>query len=286
MNSIHRTLFAAATLLLAVPLLHAQASESAINKQIGNLRSLSAQQRPIATLRIAADIRALPASPKKVVLADALAHLVTEGEQGTDALQSVADALSQALAQSPVPVKKDRIPAPYIDLAKLIRYRHVKVTKVIADDPLFAKAAQELIDNDAEVEKANFTLKDLNGKKFTLSELRGKIVLVNFWATWCPPCMQEMPDLDIIYSHFQSQGLVILSITDDDTLKVSGVINSMGYHPPVLLDSGSKVHKAFHVDGIPRTFVFNREGKLVDEAIDQCTQRQFFEMLAKAGLHP
>ena len=165
MNSIHRTLFAAAIILLAVPLLHAQASESAINKQIGNLRSLSAQQRPIATLRIAADIRALPASPKKVGLADSLAHLVTEGDQGSDALQSVADALSQALAQSPVPVKKDKTPAPYLDLAKLVRYKHVKAT---LDDPLFAKATQELIADDADVEKASFTLKDLNGKKFTL----------------------------------------------------------------------------------------------------------------------
>jgi peroxiredoxin len=275
--------FATAVFLLAVPLLHAQASESAINKQIGNLRSLSAQQRPIATLRVAADIRALPAGPKKVGLADALAHLVTEGDQGNDALQSVADALAQALAQSPVPVKKDKIPEPYIDLAQLVRYKHVTAT---LEDPLFAKATQELIANDADVEKANFTLKDLNGKKVTLSDLRGKIVLVNFWATWCPPCMQEMPDLDIIYTHFQSQGLVILSITNDDVLKVSGVVNNMGYHPPVLLDSSSKVSKSFHVDGIPRSFVFDREGKLVDEAIDQCTQRQFFAMLAKAGLHP
>jgi peroxiredoxin len=283
MNSIRRTLFATAVILLAVPLLHAQASESAINKQIGNLRSLSAQQRPIATLRVAADIRALPAGPKKVGLADALAHLVTEGDQGNDALQSVADALAQALAQSPVPVKKDKIPEPYIDLAQLVRYKHVTAT---LEDPLFAKATQELIANDADVEKANFTLKDLNGKKVTLSDLRGKIVLVNFWATWCPPCMQEMPDLDIIYTHFQSQGLVILSITNDDVLKVSGVVNNMGYHPPVLLDSSSKVSKSFHVDGIPRSFVFDREGKLVDEAIDQCTQRQFFAMLAKAGLHP
>jgi peroxiredoxin len=283
MNSIHHTLFATAALLLAVPLLYAQASESVINRQIKDLRSLSAQQRPIATLRVAADIRTLPANAKKVDLADTLSHLVTEGDQGAEALQSVADTLSQALAQSPVPVKKNKIPEPYIDLAQLARYKHVKVT---LNDPLFAKAMQELIANEADVEKADFTLKDLNGKKVTLSELRGKIVLVNFWATWCPPCIQEMPDLDIIYTHFQSQGLVILSITNDDMFKVHDFINNMGYHPPVLLDFGGKVHKAFHVDGIPRNFVFNREGKLVDESIDQCTQHQFFEMLAKAGLHP
>jgi peroxiredoxin len=286
MNFIRRTLFVTAALLLAVPVLHAQASESAIHKQIKELRSLSAQQRPIAMLRIAADIRALPASPKKVGLADALAHLVTEGDQGADALQSVADALSQALAQTPIPAKKDKIPAPYIDLAQLVRYKHVKVTKVTADDPLFTKAAQELIANDADVEKADFTLKDLNGKKFTLSELRGKIVLINFWNIESASSSKELVDLDLIYTHFESQGLVILSITDDDVLKVGSTISSMGYHPPVLLDSSSKVRKAFHVDSYPRSFVFNREGKLVDEAINQCTQQQVFSMLAKAGLHP
>ena len=58
------------------------------------------------------------------------------------------------------------------------------------------------------------------------------------------------------------------------------------YHPPVLLDSGGKVAKQFHVDSLPRSFVFDRDGKLVAEAIDMRTQRQFFDMLAKAGLQP
>jgi peroxiredoxin len=95
-----------------------------------------------------------------------------------------------------------------------------------------------------------------------------------------------MPDLDVIYTHFQSQGLVILSITDEDPVKVDPFIGKMGYHPPVLFDSDGKVHKLFHVEGIPRSFVFNRDGRLVAEAIDQRTQGQFFQMLARGGLHP
>jgi peroxiredoxin len=265
-------------------MLHGQASESAINKQLGKLRSLSAEQRPAATIKLAADIRTLPAGQSKLKLADALSHLVTEGDQGAEALQAVADCLSQALAQSPMPADKNgQPPMPYLDLARLVRYKQVTAT---LDDPLFAKADQILVSNDADVAKADFTLRDLRGKKVALSELRGKIVMVNFWATWCPPCRLEMPDLDVIYTHFQSQGLIILSITDEDPFKVNSFIASMGYHPPVLIDPDGKVHKLFHVDGIPKSFIFDREGKLVAESIDQCTQRQFFEMLAKGGLHP
>jgi peroxiredoxin len=279
----HRTLLAAAVCLLASPLLQSESTEAAITKQMGTLRTLSATQRPAATVKLAQDIRALPAGQDKLKLADALANLVTEGDQGMDTKQAVADTLAQALTQSPMPAKGDVPPPPYMDLASLVRYENVTAT---LDDPLFAKAKQVLISNDEDVARADFTLRDIHGKKVTLSELRGKIVMVNFWATWCPPCRLEMPDLDVIYTHFQSQGLVILSITDEDPVKVDPFIGKMGYHPPVLFDPDGKVHKLFHVEGIPRSFVFNRDGRLVAEAIDQRTQGQFFQMLARGGLHP
>jgi peroxiredoxin len=153
-------------------------------------------------------------------------------------------------------------------------------------DPLFAKATQTLADDDADVQKADFTLKDLKGKKYTLSELRGKIVMVNFWATWCPPCMQEMPDLDRLYTHFEPQGLVVLSITDDQPFKVSSYVNTSSYHPPVLLDYEGKVHQQFHIVGIPRTFIFDRDGKLIAEAVDRRVMHQWLELLSKTDLHP
>ena len=283
MTSLHRTLLAAAALLLAAPLVNAQASESAIVAQMRQLRALSADKRPAATIKAAEDIRALPAGTRKVQLAYSLANLVTEGDQGAATVQAVADVLSQSLAESPVPAKGNEPPAPYLELATLIRYENVKSTLT---DPQLAKADQVLVANDADVQKADFTLKDLHGKNVTLSELRGKIVMVNFWATWCGPCRQEMPDLDKIYTHFQSQGLVVLSITDEDPFKVNSFLAPTGYHPPVLIDTESKVHKQFHIEGIPKTFLFNREGKLVGETIDQCTGRQFLALLSKTDLHP
>jgi peroxiredoxin len=285
MNPIHRTLLAAVTILLAAPLLHAQASEPVITKQLDNLRSLSPEQRPIATAKVALDIRSLPAGPSKVKLANSLAGYSTDGDAGHGTLQAVADTLAKALAESPVPAKGDQPPAPYSELAKLVRYEHVTAT---LDDPLYAKAAQTLADNDADVQKADFTLKDLHGKKVTLSELRGKIVMVNFWATdtSCPSCMQEMSDLDRLYNHFQTQGLVVLAITDDKPFPVSTYVSTSGFHLPVLLDLDGKVHKQFHIEGIPRTFIFNRDGKLIAEAIDRRAMHQFLEMLSKTDLHP
>jgi peroxiredoxin len=274
--------FLLAVTLLASPALHAQATESSITNQLKGLRSVPTAQRPAATTKIATDIRTLPPGLTKVKLADGLSHLVTEGDPGQETLQAVAQTLSQALSEFPTP-HGDLLPMPYIDLAKLVRYEHVTVD---LKDPLLDKADKFLAANDAEIEKTDFTLKDLHGKKVTLSELRGKIVLVNFWATWCPPCRAEMPDLDAIYTHFQSQGLVVLSISDEDAFKVASYIGPTRYHPPVLLDTGGKVAKQFHIDGIPKTFVFDRDGKLVAQSIDMRTQHQFLTMLAKAGLHP
>ncbi len=271
--------------LLAVPsVLPGQAAQSSVIKQLDGLRAVPDAQRPAATTKIANDIRTLPAGLPKLKLADELSHLVTEGDPGRETLQAVADTLAQALKETPQPAAKNGTPAmAYMDLAKLARYEG---TTTDLKDAQMDKADQILAANDADVEKADFTLKDLNGKKVTLSALRGKIVLVNFWATWCPPCQKEMQDLDLIYTHYQPEGLAILSLSSENPFTIGSYLNNKNYHPPVLLDDGGKVAKEFHVDSLPRSFVFDREGKLVAEAIDMRTQRQFFMMLAKAGLQP
>jgi len=291
-------------MVIVAPLaLRGQASESSINKQLQALRVLPGPtggpnaskavaipeaQRPAAIMQAAKDIRSLPAGSGKVKLADALFHVATVGEAGRDAIQATADTLVQTLTETPQP-EKDGIPAPlYMDLAKLVRYGGMTTS---LNDSELAKAAAVLAANDADVAKADFTLKDMNSKKVTLSALKGKIVLINFWNTGCPNCVEEMQDLDLIYTHYQQQGLVILSITGDNPFFVGKYLAGKNYHPTVLFDDGNKVGKAFHVDqlhpeGLPRTFVFDREGKLVGESIDMCTQRQFFIMLGKAGLKP
>jgi len=266
-----------------LPAANAQATETSIASQLKNLRSVPDDRRPAATAQLARDIRTLPAGKPKLALADALSHLVTEGDPGQETLQAVGDTLTQALKETPFPSKKDQPSTPYMDLARLVRYEHVTTD---LKDPQLDGALAIYSANDSDAAGADFTLKDLKGKEVTLSQLRGKIVLVSFWATWCPPCRKEMADLDAIFTHYQAQGLVILSISSENSSTVNSYVRSIGYRPSVLIDEGAKVAKQFHVDGIPRTFVFDREGKLVSQATDMRTQRQFFRMLAGAGLKP
>ena len=279
----HRTLLVA-TLLLATPLLHAQTIEpSVVMNELRSYAAANPPQPPATVIKIASDIRSLPASPLKLKLADGLAHLASRVDPGLAAFQAIAGTLVQSIADSSVSDTGGQSAALYLDLAKLIRYEHVTAT---LDDPLLASAMQKLAADEADVEKADFTLKDLQGHEVTLSQLRGKVVLVNFWATWCAPCRLEMPDLNGFYSRFRSQGLVILSITNEESSKVSPVIKEIGYRPPVLLDPDSQAAARFHVENLPRSFVFNRKGKLVAIAVDQRSRRQFLQMLAAAGIHP
>ncbi|HTX40896.1 MAG TPA: TlpA disulfide reductase family protein [Acidobacteriaceae bacterium] len=270
-----------AAALLALPLAFAKENEGKIQDGIGKLRSLPDTQRPAATIELAKEVAALPPGNDKVRLADDLAHLVTEGDQGQEALQTVADTLRQALTETPLKAKNGKPPMPYMDVARLVRYEDVTESWT---DPLFVQAQAVLVQQDAEIQNADFTLRDMHDRKVTLSALRGKIVLVNFWATWCPPCRLEMPNLDAIAAHFPDD-VVVLSISEDQQpIQVSELLSRVKYHPVVLLDSDGKVARQFHVDGIPRTFVYDKTGKLVAEAIDQQTQRQFLAMLQKAGL--
>lgn len=263
-------------------------AETAIMAEMKTLRATPDSERGAKTSAIAGKIADLPGGVNKLRLADGLSHLSTEGDFGHPMLQTVADTLSTALSQNPIPAKPaappnaDSRPAmPYFDLANLVRYEHVTTT---LKDPEYDRAQALLVKDEAEVEKADFTLTDLSGKSWTLSKLRGKVVLVNFWATWCPPCRKEMPDLNILAHRFQKQGLVVLSLSDEDRPKVAEYISSHNLTYPILLDAGGTTAKSFHVEGIPKSFVFDRNGKLATQSIDMRTQGQFLLMLAQAGI--
>ena len=276
-----RTAVAAVALVLCSVSLIAQkiawsTKEKPIADQIGGLRQLPDDVRARITKELAIQIRQLPKESKKLALAGMLANLSTEGDFGHDTLQEVATTLADALHQRP------RRPAPeYVELAQLVRYERVETS---LSDPQFAAAFAKLEADDQRRQQADFTLADLQGARHTLKDLRGKVVLVNFWATWCPPCRKELPDLQTLYTRFKDQGLVILAISDEDLDKVKPFIAARDIQFPILLDPGRKVNESFQIEGIPKSFVFDRGGKLVAQSIDMRTMRQFLEMLSRAGL--
>ena len=177
--------------------------------------------------------------------------------------------------------RKESLPKDSLELASLVRYEHMKAT---LDDPQFAAAMAKLEAQDKRIQEADFTLTDLKGNSWTLKSLKGKVVLVNFWATWCPPCRKEMPDLEILYGQFGKKGLVILSITDEEKGKVSDFLSHQSYTFPILFDPGRKTGNEFGIEGIPKSFIYDRDGKLVAQSIDMRTRAQFRDMLAEAGL--
>jgi len=255
--------------------------EQSIVNQIRTLRKLDDMVRARTTKDLAVQIRQLPVVPNKLRLAGDLANLSTEGDFGRGTLQEVTTTLVSALREQP-PAAKDGQPNDlYIELASLVRYEHMQAE---SDNPQFAQALARLAADDAKRQDADFTLLDLSGKPWHLRDLKGKVILVNFWATWCPPCRKEMPDLQALYDKYKDQGFLVLSISDEEAAKVSPFIAERKISYPVLLDPGRKVNDAFVVEGIPKSFVYDREGKLVAQSIDMRTRSQFQQMLSQAGL--
>ena len=113
----------------------------------------------------------------------------------------------------------------------------------------------------------DFELEDLNGNKVALSDYKGKKVYLNFWATWCPPCKAEMPDMEKLYQETKDTGLIMLAVNvGEDKKTVQDFITSSGYNFPVLLDVTGEVSQLYQVTGIPTSYFIDTEGYLDDGA--------------------
>ena len=116
----------------------------------------------------------------------------------------------------------------------------------------------------------DFTLRDIDGKAHHLADYRGKVVLVNFWATWCPPCRAEMPSIERLYASMKGKPFVILALDQGESVdNVFAFMGQLAPSPtfPVLLDPKSQVAHAFGVMGIPSTYLIDEQGHIVAKAI-------------------
>lgn len=109
----------------------------------------------------------------------------------------------------------------------------------------------------------DFALKSSTGENLRLSEYRGDVVMINFWATWCGPCRQEMPLLDQLYTRYERVGFNLLGVNiDDDSNRAMDMIRELGVNFPVLFDARKEVSKLYDVDAMPVTVLIDREGNV------------------------
>ena len=109
----------------------------------------------------------------------------------------------------------------------------------------------------------DFTLHTMNGPNMRLQEQRGKVVMINFWATWCGPCRQEMPHLSRLYDKYRASGFVLMGINvDDDTRNAAAVAAKLGVGFPVLLDTDKQVSRLYDLSTMPSTVLIDRDGKV------------------------
>jgi len=131
----------------------------------------------------------------------------------------------------------------------------------------------------------DFTLRGMDGQNLRLQELRGRVVLVNFWATWCGPCRLEMPSIQKLHREFKTRGLVVLGINQgEDVLKVRPFLKKNGYDFGILLDAQQSVAGRYQVSSIPSLFIIDRTGTIRSHFVGVRDEDTLREALAKAGM--
>ncbi len=109
----------------------------------------------------------------------------------------------------------------------------------------------------------DFTLKSNSGENIKLSELRGQVVMINFWASWCGPCRQEMPLLDQLYQRYQPMGFTLLGVNvEEDSAAANKVLKEIPVSFPVLYDNKNQVSETYQVRAMPSTVLIDRDGQV------------------------
>ena len=128
-------------------------------------------------------------------------------------------------------------------------------------DDLYRKAG---ISKLSQGEAADFALRDMSGNTVTLSGYRGNLVFLNFWATWCGPCRDEMASMERLYRQVRGQGFIMLAVNQKESVtKVANFMRSYGLSFPALLDMDGRVSSAYRVWGLPTTYLIDPAGHLI-----------------------
>ncbi len=129
----------------------------------------------------------------------------------------------------------------------------------------------------------DFTLVDLEGNLVTLSDFRGETVFLNFWATWCPPCRAEMPEMEAVYQEYKDKGVVVIGVdVQEAEEEVRQYVQQGGYSWTFVLDTTGEVTVSYKITGIPTSFFIDREGVIQAMNIGAMTKRDMETKLSEA----
>ena len=129
----------------------------------------------------------------------------------------------------------------------------------------------------------DFELMTLDGEKMSLSSLEGKKVILNFWATWCPPCREEMPDMQKIHNDYEGEVVVAavnLTSSEKNIDSVKRFVDELGLSFPVLLDEDGKINKQFEVLSYPTSYIVNEDGVITTKFAGAMTYEQMQDFIA------
>ena len=128
----------------------------------------------------------------------------------------------------------------------------------------------ELTKLDAPIPAPDFSLEDMDGERHSLSDYRGKVIMLNFWATWCPPCRREIPSMESIYRDLGKSGFLVLAVNEfEEPDHVFAYTGQLSVFPtfPILFDRDSAVSQDYKVKGLPTTLLIDTQGRIVYRAV-------------------
>lgn len=136
----------------------------------------------------------------------------------------------------------------------------------VSSSDIFAQAG--VIRPHTRKEAPDFKLEDINGKAFQLSRHKGKIILLNFWATWCMPCREEMPSFEKLWKKLGPRGLLVVAISVDISRKdIKSFVRKYHISYPILIDNKGEIRKLYEIRVLPTTYIIGRDGKFTGKIL-------------------